>query len=74
MPRSTVKKSLKRYTAMVPRTFRATTNLGKKAINGITFFLNRTTRAVKKTTQLMDKKTANTIRSFGKKHTMKRRK
>ena len=67
MGRKTVKRGLKRLTAVVPKTFRATTNLGKRTMKSINSFLNRTSGLVKRTSSAIDKSVAKTIRSITKK-------
>ena len=67
MPRKSVKRGLKRLTAIVPKTFRATANLGRKTMKTVNFVVNRTSKFIKKTSNAIDKRTAKTIRSITKK-------
>ena len=67
MGRKTVKRGLKRLTAVVPKTFRATANLGRRTVKSINSFLNRTSGLVKRTSSAIDKSVAKTIRSITKK-------
>jgi hypothetical protein len=66
MGRKTAKRGLKRLTAVVPKTFRATANLGRKTIKTINSFLNRTSGVVKRTSSAIDRRVATTIRSMTK--------
>jgi hypothetical protein len=72
MGRKSTKRTLKRHglkqlTAIVPKTFKATSNLGKKTLKSINSFLNRTAGVVKTTSNAIDKGAAKAIRSFTKK-------
>jgi hypothetical protein len=67
MGRKTAKRGLKQLTAVVPKTFRATANLGRKTMKSINSFLNRTTGLVKRTSSAIDKRVAKSIRSITKK-------
>jgi hypothetical protein len=62
---------IKKYTAFVPKTMRATQNTGKKIINKINLFLVKTNKTVKKTTKMLNKRAASSIRSFTKKRILK---
>jgi len=64
MRRKTVKRGIRKYTAFVPNTMRATTNLGKKVIRGATMVLNDTVRVVRLSAKAADKTAAKAIRSF----------
>lgn len=71
MPRKTRKRGLKRLTAIVPKTFRATANLGRRTMKRVNSVLNGTARLVKRTSSAIDKRIAKTIRSITKKHSKK---
>jgi len=64
MTRKTVKRGIRKYTAFVPKTMRATTNLRKKVIHGATSVLNGTMRVVRQSANAADKAAARAIRSF----------
>jgi hypothetical protein len=69
--RKTYKKSksyLKRYTALVPKTLKATKAAGNSVVKRINYFLNNTAKVFKKTTKKLDKVTAKSIRSLTKRH------
>jgi hypothetical protein len=72
MTRQTVKRGIRKYTAFVPKTVHATTNLGKKVIRGATTILNGAVRVVRQSAKAADKTAAKAIRTFtirrGKKH------
>jgi len=72
MSRNTRRKGIKRYTVLVPKTVKATTNLGKNAIKGINSFFVRLTNKVQSAKNTIDKKTAKMIRSITKKRGKKR--
>ena len=71
MARKSVKRSLKRLTAIVPKTFRATANLGRKTMKSVNFVINRTSRLIQNTSNAIDKRAAKTIRSITKKRSRK---
>jgi hypothetical protein len=71
MRRKSNKKSLRKYTALIPKTVKATKNLGTTAINKISYFFTSATRRLSKFSKTMDKKTAKTIRSFTKRRVRK---
>ena len=60
----TVKQHLKRYTALVPKTLKATKTVGSAVVKKINYFLNNTAKTIKKTTQMIDKKAAKSIKSI----------
>ena len=64
MTRKTVTRGIRKYTAFVPKTMRATTNLRKKVIHGATSVLNGTMRVVRQSANAADKAAARAIRSF----------
>jgi ERCC4-type nuclease len=64
--RKSMKSKLKRYTAFVPKTLKATKNVGKSTVKKINYFLRKTVKTVKKTTKMLDGRTAKTIRSLTK--------
>lgn len=64
MARKTAKRGLRKYTAFVPKTVRATTNLGKKVIRGATSVLDSSVRAVRQGARAVNKASATAIRSL----------
>jgi hypothetical protein len=71
MKHKSIKKSnnqITKYTAFIPKTLRATKNVGKFTIKKINLFLRRTTNTVKRTTKMLNRGTAKSIRSLTKKH------
>jgi hypothetical protein len=60
------KSGIKKYTAFVPKTIKATKAVGSAVVNKINYFLSAARKTVKKTTRAIDKKTAKSIRSFTK--------
>jgi RNase P subunit RPR2 len=58
---------IKKYTAFVPRTLKASKNMGKIAVKRINYFLRNTAKKIKKTTKMLDRRTAKSIRSLTKK-------
>lgn len=74
MRRNTHKKNksqLKRYTALVPKTLKATKAIGNSVVKKINYFLNNTAKSIRKTTKMIDNKTAKSIRSFTKRRSRK---
>ncbi len=73
MKRRTSKKgmSLKKYTALAPKTVKATKNIGTAVVRKINYFLRSTAKTVKKTTKMIDRKTSKSIRSFTKRRSHK---
>lgn len=76
-----MKRGLRKYTAFVPKTARATTDLGKRVIRGATSILNGAVRVVRLSAKAADKTAAKAIRSFTlrrnkkqKKHSRKQKK
>ena len=61
-----MKIKLKKYTAFVPKTLKATKNIGKNTMKKFNYFLSNTARSLKKTTQMLDKRAAKSIRSLTK--------
>ncbi len=61
-----MKVKLRRYTAFVPKTLKATKNVGKSTLKRINYFFNRTAKTLKKTTKMLDKRAAKSIRSLTK--------
>jgi hypothetical protein len=57
---------IKKYTAFVPKTLRASKNVGKAAVKKINYFLRNTAKKLKKTTKMLDKRAAKSIRSLTK--------
>jgi hypothetical protein len=69
MRRKTGKRSkigIKRYTAVVPKTMRATKAVGTAVVNKINYFLSATRKTIKNTAKAIDRKTAKSIRTFTK--------
>lgn len=65
------KSTIKRYTAFVPKTIKASkaaTNLVLKKLN---YFLNNTAKTIKKSTKNIDKVASKSIHSLTKKHSRK---
>ena len=62
---------LKRYTALVPKTLKATKAASASVVKRINYFLNKTAKAIRKTTKSFDKVTAKSIRSLTKRRTRK---
>lgn len=71
MARKTRNNRIKKYTAFVPKTMKATKNTGKKILSNINFFLNKTNKTVKTTAKMLNRKAAQSIRSFTKKRIQK---
>lgn len=65
------KSQLKRYTAFVPKTLKATKVAGSSIIKKINYFFNNTAKAIRKTTKKFDKVTAKSIRSLTKRRIRK---
>lgn len=65
------KNSLKKYTAIAPKTIKATKSMGTAVIKKINYFFNVAAKTVKKTTKMIDRKTSKSISSFTKKHSRK---
>ncbi len=63
--------SLKKYTAYAPKTLRATRAIGSSVVKKINYFFNAAAKTVKKTTKMIDRKTAKSIRSFTKRRIRK---
>lgn len=63
--------SLKKYTAIAPKTLRATKAIGSSVIKKINYIFNAAAKTVKKTTKMIDRKTAKTLRSFTKRRIRK---
>jgi hypothetical protein len=61
-----MKVKLRRYTAFVPKTLKATKNVGKSTLKKLNYFLNNTAKTLKKTTTMLDKRAAKSIRSLTK--------
>jgi hypothetical protein len=64
MRRKTKKRGLARYTAVVPKTFKATKNLSKRTIKSINSIFIGAKSIVKNTAKYLDKKTAKAISSI----------
>ncbi len=61
-----MKVKLRRYTAFVPKTLKATKNVGKSTLKRINYFFSSTAKTLKKTTKMLDKRAAKSIRSLTK--------
>ena len=64
-------KSLRKYTAFVPRTLRATKNLKKTTIKRFSYFLKQSGKTVKNTAKFLNTQTAKTLRSLTKRRSRK---
>ena len=64
-------KSLKKYTALVPKTLRATKNLKNTTIKRFSYFLKQSGKTVKNTAKCLNKQTAKTLRSLTKRRSRK---
>ncbi len=60
------RRTFKKYTAFVPKTFKATKNVGVKAIKEINYFLRTTKKTLKKTGRMLNGTAAKSIRSLTK--------
>lgn len=58
------KNGASQYTAFIPKTLKATKNVGKKTVKKINYFFNNTTKSLKRFAKGIDKKTASSIRSL----------
>jgi hypothetical protein len=72
MRRGTIKRGIKKYTAIIPKTAKAAKNISKMGTNRIKYFLKGTKRQVTLKAAQLPKKVDSTIstmlRSFTKKH------
>jgi len=64
MSRKSVKRGIKKYTAFVPKTARAASQLGRRVVSSAAYVLNRTVRVVRGTAKAVDRTTAKAIRSL----------
>jgi hypothetical protein len=73
MRRRTAKRSssLKKYTALAPKTVKATKAIGTAVVNKINNIFLLARKTVKKTTKMIDRKTAKSIRTFTKRRVRK---
>ncbi len=73
MRRRTAKRSssLKKYTALAPKTVKATKTIGTAVVNKINNIFLLARKTVKKTTKMIDRKTAKSIRTFTKRRVRK---
>ena len=62
---------IKKYTALGPKTMRATKMLGTKMVNKLNYFLSKTKKTVKNTTKYIDRKTAKSIHSLTRRRSRK---
>ena len=62
---------IRNYTAFVPKTVRATTEMGKSVIKKINYFLRNGVTTLKKTTKAIDRRAAKSIRSMTKRRNRK---
>ena len=70
MKRKTNKRNinkLTKYTAVVPKTLKATRHAGTAVVKKIRYFLKNSVKTVKKTTKMLDRRVAKSIRSLTKK-------
>ena len=74
MVRKTIKRGLRKYTAMVPKTMRATKHLGKVIVRGATSVLNGAVGAVRQGAKAVDRTTAKAIQSLTQRKHRKHRK
>ena len=58
--------SIKKYTALAPKTIKATKSVAINAIKKINFLMCKTVKTVKNTTKSIDRTTAKAIRSITK--------
>jgi hypothetical protein len=65
------KSRISKYTAFVPKTVRATKNIGKITVKKINYFLKNTANKVRKTSKMLDNKTARIIHSLTKRRSRK---
>lgn len=64
MTRKTHRKSKNRYTAVIPKTLKATKNVGKFTVKKINYIFNSAAKTVKQIAKGIDKKTARSIHSL----------
>ena len=57
-------KSLKKYTAFIPKTLRATRNLKSGTVKHFKYFLKKGSSTVKNTAKFLNQQTARTLRSL----------
>jgi hypothetical protein len=62
--RKSAKSRLNRYTALVPKTLKATKSVGTSVVKKINYFLNNTAKTIKKSTKILDKTAAKSIKSI----------
>jgi hypothetical protein len=62
---------IRKYTAFVPKTVKATTDMGKSVIRKINYFLTNTVSTLKKTTKAVDRRAAKSIRTLTKRRIRK---
>jgi len=55
-------KRTKKYTALVPKTLKATKNMGKTTVKRVRFFLQSTMKHIKNAAKMVNSKTADTIK------------
>ena len=63
--------SIKKYTALAPKTIKATKAVAINAIKKINFLLTKTVKTVKNTTKSIDRTTSKAIRSLTKRRSRK---
>jgi hypothetical protein len=63
--------SIKKYTALAPKTIKATKAVASNAIKKINFLLTKTVKTVKNTTKSIDRTTSKAIRSLTKRRSRK---
>lgn len=67
MKRKTYKNKITQYTAFIPKTLKATKSVGKSVMNKIEYIFNNTTKKIRKSTKLINMRTAKSIRALTKK-------
>jgi len=65
------KSNIKRYTAFVPKTLKASKTATNSVLKKINYFLNNTAKTIKKSTKNIDKVASKSINSLTKKHSRK---
>jgi len=71
MRRKSTKKNksrLRKYTALVPKTLKATRSISTAVVKKINIFLTNTVLTLKKKTKSIDRRAAKSIRSLTKRH------
>lgn len=66
MARKTHRNTIKKYTAFIPKTVKATKNISTSAVKNVQYFLKSSVQTLKNLSKNIDKRTAKTIRSLTK--------